>query len=71
MNCTAARWLPFAVIALLLSPALGTVAQAQAPAYKPNEMSIWQARRTLTTKPNKVKVNGWYSPIRFSANSFE
>ena len=71
MKRSTARWFSFAFIALLLSPALGTVAQTQAPAYKPNEMSIWQARRTLTTKPNKVKVNGWYSPIRFSANSFE
>jgi len=34
-------------------------------------MSIWQARRTLTTKPNKVRVNGWYGPIRFSPDSFE
>ena len=71
MNRTAARWFSFAFIALLLSTALGAVAQAQATPHKPNEMSIWQARRTLTTKPNKVKVNGWYGPIRFSPDSFE
>ena len=71
MNRTAARRIPFAVIVLLFSPALGTVAHAQAPASQANSMSIWQARRTLTTKPNKVKVNGWYGPIRFSPDSFE
>jgi len=68
---TAASWFSLAIIALLMSPALGPMAHAQAPAHKPNEMSIWQARRTLTTKPNKVKVNGWYGPIRFSPDSFE
>jgi hypothetical protein len=71
MKRITARWFSFAFIALLLSPALGTVAHAQAPASQANSMSIWQARRTLTTKPNKVKVNGWYGPIRFSPESFE
>ena len=73
MNRTAARRIPFAVIALLLSPELVSVAQAQAPAHKPNEMSIWQARRTLTIKPKNENVESglYYGPIRFSADSFE
>ena len=71
MKHKAARWFSFAFIALFLSPALVIVAHAQALASQAKVMSIWQARRTLTTKPNKVKFNGWYGPIRFSANSFE
>jgi len=46
---------------------------AQATAHKPNEMSIWQARRTMTIKPKdeNVATNWEYGPIRFSPDSFE
>ena len=70
MNHTAASGIPIAVIVLLLSPALGIVAQAQAPAHKPNEMSIWQAHHNLTIR-DKFVAWGEFAPIRFSPDSFE
>ena len=62
-----------ALFALLLFLAVtGITSFAQAPAHKPNEVSIWQARRTLTIKPKNENVDGgMYLPIRFSADSFE
>ena len=72
MKRITARTITIAAFVLLFIPALGIVAYAQAPASQAKMMSIWQARRAITTKPNdKVVAYGGYRSIRFSADGFE
>jgi hypothetical protein len=73
MKRTTSIRVTIAVIAVLLSPALGAVAYAQTPASQTNSMSIWQARRTLAAKLKTYEnvETSWNIPLRFSADGFE
>ena len=76
MNRTAARGIPFAVIALLLSSAIGGVANAQAPAPKLNSMTLWEARRRLVesfmlASPTRSHMIVDSGSFQFTLDSFE
>jgi hypothetical protein len=57
---------------LLFFSLVETPSFAQKPPHQPTQMTLWQARRTLTTSPKNENVaGGYYPPIRFSPDSFE
>jgi hypothetical protein len=57
---------------LLFFSLVETPSFAQEPPHQPTQMTLWQARRTLTTSPKNENVaGGYYPPIRFSPDSFE
>ena len=71
MNRMAARKLLVTVVALVLTSVPGAIAQAQAQVSQAKTMSIWQARRTITTKPSDKVLARFNGAIRFSADSLE
>ena len=69
MKCTARILFRPALFALLLFPVVvGIISFAQAPAHKPNEITIWQARRTVIE--GLMATNHYYTGLRISSYKF-